>query len=102
MIREVVHERGAVLVRRLRLEPGEATPWHRDPFPRVTVVLSGQVLEIEFRDGTRHRTAVAPGQVDWDEPTPAPHRGVNVGPLPYEEVTVFLLDQPGAVPQPPA
>lgn len=47
---EVLHHRGNYLVRRQRLEPGEATPWHRDPFHRVTVVLSGDLLNIEFRD----------------------------------------------------
>jgi hypothetical protein len=45
---------------------------------------------------------VRPGQVDWDEPSDRIHRGVNVGATPYEEVTVFLLDRPDAVPQPPA
>jgi quercetin dioxygenase-like cupin family protein len=97
----VLHRRGPVLVRRLRLAPGEATPWHRDPFHRVTVVLRGDALAIEYRDG-RHseRTGVAAGQVDWDEPFESPHRAVNVGLLPYEEITVFLLDRPDAVPQP--
>jgi hypothetical protein len=28
------------------------------------------------------------------------HRAVNVGGQPYEQVTVFLLDRPGSVPQP--
>jgi hypothetical protein len=28
------------------------------------------------------------------------HRGVNVGREPYEEVTIFFLDRPDAVPQP--
>ena len=30
------------------------------------------------------------------------HRAINVGQQPYEEITVFFLDQPGAVPQPKA
>jgi len=47
----VLHHRENYLVRRLRLAPGEATPWHRDPFYRVTVVVSGEALAIEFRDG---------------------------------------------------
>ena len=51
MIDEVLQHRGTTLVRRLRLEPGEATPWHRDPYHRVTVVLRGEGLAIEFRDG---------------------------------------------------
>ncbi len=47
---QVLHRRGNILVRRQRLAPGEATPWHRDPFHRVTVVLSGDLLNIEFHD----------------------------------------------------
>jgi hypothetical protein len=78
-------------------------PWHRDPFHRVTVVLSGDALAIEARDGSElDRFAVAAGQVDWDEPGDRVHRGVNVGSTPYEEVTIFLLDRPDDVLQPRA
>jgi len=78
-------------------------PWHRDPFHRVTVVLAGDALAIEARDGSvLARFDVTPGQVDWDEPGDRVHRGVNVGALAYEEVTVFLLDHPRSVPQPVA
>ena len=38
----------------------------------------------------------------WAEPAERLHRGVNVGAQPYEEVTVFFLDRPDAVPQPRA
>ena len=101
MAEEELIRRGTILVRRLRLDPGEAMHWHRDPFHRVTVVLAGDVLAIEARDGSElARFEVTPGQVDWDEPTDRVHRGVNVGSLPYEEVTVFLLDRPDAVAQP--
>lgn len=77
------------LVRRLFLAPGEATRWHRDPFRRVTVVFQGAALAIEFRDRSplKHVT-VKPGQVDWDEPGDRPHRAVNSGAVPYEEITV--------------
>ena len=103
MAEEELFRRGTVLVRRLRLEPGEAMPWHRDPFHRVSVVLAGTSLAIEARDGTElARFEVRPGEVGWDEPTDRIHRGVNVGSEPYEEVTVFLLDRPDAVSQPPA
>ena len=98
---EVLFKRGTTLVRRMRLAPGEAMPWHRDPFHRVTVVLQGNELAIEYRDGTEsQRFSVTSGQVDWDEPTDRIHRGVNVGDVPYEEVTVFFLEQPEDVPQP--
>lgn len=98
---ETLFQRGTTLVRRLRLVPGEAMPWHRDPFHRVTVVLHGDALAIEYRDGREsERFEVAPGQVDWDEPTDRVHRGVNVGARPYEEITVFFLDRPEAVAQP--
>lgn len=101
MAEEELFRRGTVLVRRLRLEPGEAMPWHRDPFHRVTVVLAGDVLAIEARDGVElERFAVASGEVGWDEPTDRVHRGVNVGTVAYEEVTVFFLDGPEDGPQP--
>jgi quercetin dioxygenase-like cupin family protein len=99
----VLFNRGATLVRRLRLAPGEAMLWHYDPFHRVTVILSGDALSIEFRDGGEsQRVEVTPGQADWDEPTDRVHRAVNVGEQPYEEITVFFLDTPDAVPQPVA
>lgn len=103
MTEETLFRRGTTLVRRLRLAPGEAMPWHRDPFHRVTVVLQGEELAIESPDGAElERFGVTPGQVDWDEPSDRVHRGVNVGRVPYEEITVFLLDRPDAVPQPAA
>jgi quercetin dioxygenase-like cupin family protein len=101
MTEDRLFQRGTTLVRRLRLTPGEAMQWHRDPFHRVSVVLSGDALAIEYRDGREsERFGVEPGQVGWDEPTDLVHRGVNVGQQPYEEVTIFFLDQPDAVPQP--
>ena len=98
---EVLHHRGNYLVRRQRLSPGEATPWHRDPFHRVTVVLSGDLLNIEFRDGGETQTwRVVVGEVDWVEPSGRIHRAVNVGKEAFEEVVTFFLDRPDAVPQP--
>jgi hypothetical protein len=38
--------------------------------------------------------------VDWDEPTDRIHRGINVGDVPYEEITIFFLNQPEDTPQP--
>ena len=93
--------RDRVVVRRLTLAPGEATPWHRDPFHRVSVVLHGDALEIQYRDGgDPFRPPIAPGQADWDEPCDRVHRAVNVGQASYEEVTVFLVDDARADPQP--
>lgn len=101
MTEETLHHRGTTLVRRLFLAPGEATRWHRDPFHRVSVVLSGDVLAIEFRDGlVRKHVKVTSGQVDWDEPSDRTHRAVNIGDGPYEEITVFFLAHPEDVPQP--
>jgi quercetin dioxygenase-like cupin family protein len=98
---EVLYQRGNTLVRRLRLEPGEAMPWHVDPHRRFGVVVEGRSLAIQYRDGDdSQQFQVEPGQSGWDEPTDRPHRGVNTGEVPYEEVTIFFLDGPGAVPQP--
>jgi quercetin dioxygenase-like cupin family protein len=98
---QVLHHRGKYLVKRLRLAPGEATPWHRDPFHRVSVVLSGDLVHIEFRDG--HQTLpweIVIGEAHWVEPNDRIHRAINVGREVFEEVTTFFLDQPNAVPQP--
>ena len=77
------------------------TPWHRDPFHRVTVVLSGDLLNIEFRDGSESQTwKVSVSEVDWVEPTERIHRAVNVGKEVFEEVVTFFLDRSDAVPQP--
>lgn len=98
---KVLIRRGNTLVRRLRLAAGEAMPWHHDPFHRVTVILQGSAIAIEYRDGSKgQRFNVKPGQVDWDEPTDRIHRGVNVGDEPYEEITVFFLKRSDDVPQP--
>ena len=101
MTEDVLHRRGTTLVRRLHLAPGETTPWHRDPYHRVTVVVSGDALLIEYRDGGEsHRVEVTAGQADWDEPSARVHRAINIGHQPYEEVTIFFLDRPDTVPQP--
>jgi len=103
MPEKVLHHRGNYLVRRLSLAPGEATPWHRDPFHRVTVIVSGGTLAIEYRDGGKaKRVEITAGQVDWDEPSDRVHRAVNVGGQVYEEIAIFFLDRPDAVPQPRA
>jgi quercetin dioxygenase-like cupin family protein len=100
---QVLHHRGKYLVRRQRLAPGEATPWHRDPFHRVTVVLNGDRLRIEFRDGSEPLPwRVTVGEVDWSEPTERVHRAVNIGNEMFEEVVIFFLDRPDAEPQPEA
>jgi hypothetical protein len=70
MTDEVLFRHGTTMVRRLRLAPGEAMPGHRDPFHRVAVVLSGDVLSIEYcHGGESLRVEVTPGQVDWEEPS---------------------------------
>ena len=98
---ELLFQHGTIMARRLRLAPGEAMPWHRDPFHRVAVVLGGDLLAIEYRDGGESlRVGITPGQVDWEEPSARIHRAVNVGKQPYEQVTLFLLDRPDAVAQP--
>jgi len=100
MLEEVLFERGTTLVRRLRLDHADILPWHVDPFHRVTVVLRGDLLEIEYRDGSEpEQIPIHPGQVDWDEPTMRPHRARNLG-GPYEEVTVFFRDREGVPHQP--
>lgn len=76
-------------------------PWHRDPYHCVAVVLRGESISIEYRDGEPSvQIEVSPGQVDWDEPTDRIHRAKNYGRQLYEEITVFFLDRPDAAHQP--
>lgn len=101
MTSETIYQRDRTLVRRLVLEPGKATPWHVDPYHRITVVVRGEMLSIEYRDGREpDRVEVFAGEADWDEPTDRVHRAVNVSRTTYEEVAIFFLDRPDALPQP--
>jgi len=103
MVEQIICRRGNALARRLILQPGEAMPWHVDPFHRLTVVVRGEALMIEYSDGeATERVEVRPGQCDLDEPTDLAHRAVNVGGAIYEEVVIFFLDRPDAIPQPGA
>lgn len=66
----------------------------------MTVVLKGDVLNIEFRDGGEtQQWKVTVGEVDWIEPSDRVHRAVNVGKEVFEEVVTFFLDRPDAEPQ---
>jgi quercetin dioxygenase-like cupin family protein len=103
VVEETLHHRGTILVRRLLLRPGETTRWHRNPFHCVTVVLNGDALAIEFRDGSpKQQIRVIPGQADWYEPSDRAHRAINIGAAAYEDITVFFLTQPHDIPQPDA
>jgi hypothetical protein len=63
MTDEVLFHHGTTMVRRLGLAPGEAMPWHRDPFRRIAVVLRGDVLSIEYRDrGEASASRSGPGR----------------------------------------
>ena len=103
MMQETLFQCGTTLVRRLVLEPGEATPWHVDPFHRVTVIVRGEALAIEYRDGAKsERFEICAGQADWGAPTARGHRAVNIGATAYEEVAIFFLDRSDSTPQPGA
>ena len=85
MIEETLHHRGTTLVRRTALDAGGATSWHFDPFHRVSVVLNGYLLAIEFGDSRPPiEVRVSPGQVDWDEPCDHIHRVMNIGYVPLQ------------------
>ncbi len=67
----------------------------------MTVVLSGDLLNVEFRDGGETQPwKVTVGEVNWVEPSDRIHRAVNVGKKTFEEVVTFFLDRPDAMPQP--
>jgi len=100
---ERITERADLIIRRHILEPGEALPWHTDSCHRFTVVVRGEAIKIEYRDtGEVETFAVHAGLADWDAPQPRVHRGINAGNVPFEEVIVFFIDEPGMEPQPEA
>jgi hypothetical protein len=99
---EIITRRDDLIVRRAILAPGEATPWHTDLVHRFTVVVRGDRLAIEFRDGgERDEFDVYPGVADWDAPELRVHRAINVGKETFEEVVVFFLQDDVRDPQPP-
>ena len=100
---ETITQRDDLIIRRHILEPGEALPWHTDRCHRFTVVVRGEALKIEYRDtGEMESFPVSPGLTGWDEPQPKVHRGINAGTVPYEEVIMFFIEEPGMEPQPQA
>ena len=102
MKQEIVDTTGNIQIRRLTLEPGDAMPWHVDPYRRISTVVRGERLRIEFQDAPPDAldVEVFAGMAGWDEPDDRVHRAVNGGAGTYEEVTVFFLDNPGDVAQP--
>jgi hypothetical protein len=101
MIGATINQRGTTLIQRLVLEPGMATPWHVDPYHRIAVVIRGEALAIEYRDGREvTQLEVVPGLTEWDAPVELVHRAANVGSGTYEQVTIYFLDRADAVAQP--
>jgi hypothetical protein len=100
---ETLTERPDLLIRRQTLAPGEATPWHVDTCHRFSVVVRGERLRIEFRDGGECVEVPAnSGLAGWDAPEPRVHRAVNIGASTFEEVVTYYRDAPGCEVQPPA
>ena len=74
-------------------------PWHTDPCRWLSVVVSGERLDIEYRStGVSVPVQVKPGMAEWDNPEPAEYRGINAGSVPYEVVVVFFLRRRGPIP----
>jgi quercetin dioxygenase-like cupin family protein len=100
MTMEVITQRDDLVIRRLILQPGEALGWHVDPFHRFSVVIRGERLRIDYRDGDVEEFDVTPGEAGWNAPEARVHRAVNVGSTTFEEVVTFYIDKAGADPQP--
>jgi hypothetical protein len=70
MTDEVLIHHGTTMVRRLRLAPGEAMPWHRDPISESSSHFGSRSLCVEYRDGGESQhVQITPGQIEWEEPT---------------------------------
>lgn len=100
---EIITEDDEIVIRRLILEPGESSHWHRDNCARFSVIVRGSRLDIEFQDsGTSVEIDVHPGMTGWDEPEDRVHRAVNTTQDIYEEVVTFYRNGPNIEPQPQA
>jgi hypothetical protein len=103
MISETIDQRAGLLIRRHILEPGESLPWHTDLCHRLSVIIRGEVIAIQYRGSQEIKTIpVHPGLADWDAPQSKVHRAINIGKVPYEEVIIFFTDKPDMEPQPKA
>jgi hypothetical protein len=51
MKEDLIDQRDTLLMRRVVLEPGEASPWHTDACHRFSVIVQGDALALEYRDG---------------------------------------------------
>jgi hypothetical protein len=72
MTLETITDERDLLIRRMVLAPGEATPWHLDRCRRFTVVVRGERLQIELEGSDESHTAsVYPGLAEWGRT----HRG---------------------------
>ena len=101
MILETITDDSDLLIRRMILEPDEATPWHVDRCRRFTVVIRGERLQIQFQEaGTALDVMVGRGEANWDEPDDTVHRVVNTGTSTFEEVVSFYRTTPHEDPQP--
>lgn len=100
---ETITEREDLLIRRMTLEPGEATPWHTDVCHRFTVVIRGSGLVIQFKDRAGPVDVdVHPGFAGWDAPEPRVHRAINPSGDVYEENVTFYRNGVDIDPQPEA
>ena len=101
MSEKVLFNFGFILVRRMSLLPGEATPWHYDLCHRITRVIQGATLAVEYDEKMPNKYVIyTPGQIDWNKPSHNLHRAMNSSSQFYEELTIFFLDKPGLNPQP--
>ncbi len=98
---ELLTEEETLVIRRMKLEPGEAMHWHHDVCRRFTVVVQGSRLGIEYlNDSEDIEFDVFPGMTGWDEPESQVHRAVNRGADTYEEVVTFYRENSSIDPQP--
>jgi len=97
---ETITDKADLVIRRLILEPGEATPRHTDTCHRFTVVVRGSRLAIEFLDSGRVvEFDVNAGLAGWDLPEQQTHRAVNRSSDVYEEVVTFFREDASIDPQ---
>ena len=87
---DVVLSNEQVVVRRLVLEPGAATPLHTHDHDHIAVALGGGEIADVAPDGTERRLTLADGALRF-VPSGVTHTLRNLGGAPFRAVTIDLL-----------
>ena len=91
----LLFENERVKVWEMRLEPGEASAWHRHTMDYLLCVIEGESIDADADDGSSIRVPVQPGTVLFVGPGRT-ETAVNRSATRYREILIELKDRHGA------